>query len=315
MFIRDDSLTETSLTITRPTNGASFNPGEPILVEAVAIDLRGYIRKVEFFADGRKIGERNTVLIPPPELGQIQAVDFVWRFATPGPHLLAARATDDGDATTWSAPVEVRVTLPDSLPSIRVTARDAFAVEPGPNTALDTATFRIGRFGSTNVDLVVNYSLHGTAENGVDYVALSGRATIPAGQRYVPVIVRPFQDNLIEGSETVILRLEDPPAEQPPTYHVGHPRRSVALISDLPMPLVSAGGECLSLPDGLLVVTFAAETGVNFRVESSSDLRNWETLWNAPAREGVLHFVDEEAANLPQRFYRLAPEPVPSADE
>ena len=162
---------------------------------------------------------------------------------------------------------------------------------------------------------MVNYSLHGTAENGVDYEKLSGSAVIPPGQRYVTVTVRPIADNLAEQIETVILRLEDPPGKQPPTYRVGHPRRAVALISDLPLLRASAGGQCLSLPDGLLNICFAAETGVNFRVEASSDLRNWETLCESPACDGAFHFVDDEAANFPHRFYRLAPEPVPLADE
>jgi len=196
-----------------------------------------------------------------------------------------------------------------------VVARDAFAVEPRSNADLNTATFRIRRFGPTNAELVVNYSLHGTAENGVDYEKLSGSAVIPAGQRYVTVTVRPIADNLAEQIETVILRLEAPPEEQPTRYSVGHPRRAVALISDLPLLQPSAGGECLSLPEGLLNVCFAAETGVNLRVEASSDLRNWETLCDSPACDGAFQFVDDEAANFPHRFYRLAPEPVPLADE
>jgi hypothetical protein len=303
------------ITITRPTTGTEFPPNTAIEIIAQGIDPDGFVRKVEFFADGQKIGEQNVVFIQPPEPGQPQTLDFVWRFPTPGPHVLTAHATDNDGAIAWSAPVEIRVTMPDLLPVVRVVARDAFAVEPGSNTALNTATFRIRRFGPTNADLVVNYSLHGTAENGVDYETLSGLATIPTGQRSTTVTVRPLADNLTERIETVILRLEDSPGEQPPTYRIGHPRRAVAVISDLPMLHASADGECLSLPDGLLNVCFAAETGVNFRVEASSDLRNWETLCDSPACDGVLHFVDDEAANLAHRFYRLTPEPVASADE
>src|SRR5947208_13807072 len=111
--------------------------------------------------------------------------------------------------------------MSDLSPIVRVVARDAFAVEPGSNTELNTATFRIWRFGPTNEELVVNYSLHGTAENGVDYETLSGLATMPAGQRSVAVIVRPLPDILAEGIETVILRLEEPPTNPAPSYLVG----------------------------------------------------------------------------------------------
>ena len=136
---------------------------------------------------------------------------------------------------------------------------------------------------------MVNYSLHGTAENGVDYEKLSGSAVIPPGQRYLTVTVRPIADNLAEQIETVILRLEDPPGKQPPTYRVGHPRRAVALISDFPLLRASAGGQCLSLPDGLLNICFAAETGVNFRVEASSDLRNCDAVAVEPRSNADLN--------------------------
>src|SRR5439155_238953 len=117
VFIRDDAITQASLVITRPSDGASFQPGETILIEATAIEIiaeridpDGLIRKVEFFADDRKIGERNVEFVPPPEAGRTQTFDFVWRFPTPGPHVLTARATDDDAATAGSAPIEIRVT-------------------------------------------------------------------------------------------------------------------------------------------------------------------------------------------------------------
>ena len=162
---------------------------------------------------------------------------------------------------------------------------------------------------------MVNYSLRGTAQNGVDYETLSGRAAIPPGQKDVAVTVRPFADDLMEGIETVILRLEEPAAGQSPGYRPGFPRRAVALISDLPRAHASAGGECLSLPGGLSDVCFPAEAGINFRIEATSDLRNWETVCDALGGDGALHFVDEEAANFPHRFYRLAPEPAAPMDE
>src|SRR5439155_3357618 len=182
------------LAITRPAAGSEFPPDTAIEIVAEGIDPDGLIRKVEFFADGRKIGEQNIEFIQPPEPGRKQTFEFVWRFSTPGPHILTARVTDDDDAIVWSAPIEIRVTTPDLLPIVRVVARDAFAVEPMTDTELNTATFRIRRFGPTNEELVVNYSLHGSAENGVDYEKLSGLALIPAGQRYVTVSVRPLAD-------------------------------------------------------------------------------------------------------------------------
>jgi hypothetical protein len=77
----------------------------------------------------------------------------------------------------------------------------------------------------------------------------------------------------------------------------------------------SAEGKCVSLHDGLLHFCFPGETGQNFRLEASSDLRNWETVFDTPAVDGAFDFVEDEGTNLPYRFYRLAREPVTPADE
>ena len=115
------------IAITRPAAGSQFPPDTAVEIIAEGIDPDGLIRKVEFFADGRKIGEQNIVSSQPPEPVTTQTFDFVWRFPTPGPHVLTARATDDDAATAGSAPIEIRVTIPDLSPIVRVVARDAFA--------------------------------------------------------------------------------------------------------------------------------------------------------------------------------------------
>jgi hypothetical protein len=207
-----------------------------------------------------------------------------------------------------SEPVLIQIVVPAVLPIVRVTPRDAFAVEPASNIELNTAAFRIRRFGPTNEALIVNYSVQGTAQNGVDYELLSGQATIAAGSRSVLVTVRPLADNALERIETVILRLEDPP--QPPSYRVAFPRRAVALISDRPVSHGWGEGRCDRLENGLLHLGFGADSGRNFRIETSTDLRNWETVFDTPALDGAFHFVDEGETGLTHRFYRMTPEPV-----
>jgi hypothetical protein len=329
VFIRDDGITEASLSIIAPTNGASFKSGEAVPIEAVAIDLEsyisrveffdgdvkiglseivfiqapppgtpilhsfewaaspgshvltakairtkgglvasqpveitvrtngnqlpsigivhpangtefpsnhalelvvetpdGYVRTMEFYSDGRKLGETTVVFIRPPDPGQLQRFTFLWQDPEPGSHLLTARAIDDAGDSTGSSAIEIRVTL-DSLPLVAVRAADCFAVEPASNSVINTATFRIRRFGSTNARLTVLYSMHGTAQHGVDYEFLSGSAVIPAGSFSTAVTIRPLPDSLIENLETVVLRLEDRPQ-----YLIGLRRNAVALISD-----------------------------------------------------------------------------------
>jgi len=314
VFIRDDGTTPASLTITRPRDGAAFGSETPILIEAVAIDLAGYVSWVEFWDGEQKIGDSLIDFFRAPDPGTPIDHSFAWRNASIGPHVLTASAIRADGTVIRSAPVRITVGS-DSLPLVDVVVRDAFAVEPRTNADLDTALFGIRRVGPTNADLVVSYSLQGTASNGVDYEKLSGEAVIPAGQRLVTVTIRPLPDNLVEQDESVILRLEDSPGGQPPRYYVGLQRRAVAIISDNASAPSPAGTQYLSLANGFPHIFFAAESGRTYRIEASNDLRHWENVGAATASSGALRFVDPEATNIRCRFYRLAPEPIGFTDE
>lgn len=91
----------------------------------------------------------------------------------------------------------------DDKPNVSIAATDAVAAESG----LDPATFTITRDGATAAPLTVNYTVGGTAANGVDYQSLGGNLTIPAGQALATIVVTPIDDSLFEGSETVVLTL------------------------------------------------------------------------------------------------------------
>lgn len=71
-----------------------------------------------------------------------------------------------------------------------------------------TGRFYLHRAGATTSDLVVNYTLAGTATNGVDYTGLTGTATILAGEVGVNVPFTVTDDAAAEGVETVTLQLE-----------------------------------------------------------------------------------------------------------
>ena len=87
--------------------------------------------------------------------------------------------------------------------TINVTATDSLASEPS-----DDGNFRITRTGNVNDDLEVHYSMSGSATNGMDYVTLSGIATIPDGLPYVDIPLQVNRDEIEEGSETALLTLE-----------------------------------------------------------------------------------------------------------
>lgn len=86
-----------------------------------------------------------------------------------------------------------------------IKATDPAAGERGP----DTGTFTIYRpDGATNGALPVNYTVSGNAQNGNDYLTLSGSTVIPEGAPSVNVIVTPiYDDNFTESSETVTVTI------------------------------------------------------------------------------------------------------------
>ena len=94
--------------------------------------------------------------------------------------------------------------LPPPPPIVEIVASDAVACEFGTNTA----RFSFVRSGDTNLlPLRINYTISGTASNGVDYATLPGSVTLAAGAIATNVIITPIPDNLPEGDRTVTLTL------------------------------------------------------------------------------------------------------------
>jgi hypothetical protein len=86
------------VTLTSPAAGASFASGTPVPLAATASDPDGTINKVEFFDGTTKLGEDTTA---PYTLS--------WPSASPGTHLLKARATDNHSAATTGAGISITV--------------------------------------------------------------------------------------------------------------------------------------------------------------------------------------------------------------
>lgn len=53
----------------------------------------------------------------------------------------------------------------------------------------------------------VQYTISGTAVNGVDYTTIGNTITIPAGDTLASLFINPMSDNIAEGTENVIIRL------------------------------------------------------------------------------------------------------------
>jgi hypothetical protein len=92
-----------SVTLTQPTDGATFTAPATVNLAATASDLDGTVTKVEFFNGATKLGEDTTA-----------PYGFAWSGVTAGTYTLTARATDDLGAATTS--VASRITVGGNIP-------------------------------------------------------------------------------------------------------------------------------------------------------------------------------------------------------
>src|ERR1041385_445347 len=113
------------------------------------------------------------------------------------------------------------------VPVVTIRATDAVASE-----SADTGTFTLFRDGPTNNAITVFYFIGGTASNGVDYATIPPTTTIPAGARTADITIKPIDDNVVEGTELVNLRLTQPPGVPPTTYLIGSASNAFVYILD-----------------------------------------------------------------------------------
>lgn len=137
---------------------------------------------------------------------------------------------------------------PHGVPEITIEASDPTAIEPN-----DTGAFTINLSTVANNDLLIIYTVTGTASNGVDYQLLSGTVSAAAGSFTATIPVIPLNDALIEAAETVTVTLETGSG-----YTLGPPSQLLATVNledddDNSVPLAT-----LTVLDGA-----AAEIGVN----------------------------------------------------
>jgi len=132
----------------------------------------------------------------------------------PGDWALGEIKQGDGTNQTLFSPVSItdnpmmffRAHQADWILSL-VKGDDAF--EPQGSIPGKNGTFLV--YASTASDitnnLTVYYRMSGTASNGADYTLLSGVMTVTNGDETTEIDVQPIADNLIEGSESVVMTL------------------------------------------------------------------------------------------------------------
>ena len=177
------------------TATAPFAPATVPLVAAVA-DLDGTVTKVEFFQGVIKLGER---IVAPFVFDAINLAA--------GTYVFTAKATDNDNKTTTSAPLNVSVAIGPQAGLLQF-SQVSYSVAENVGTATITVTRTGGSDGSVSVQYATGI---GGATPGADYQPTSGTLTWAAGvstPQTFPITL--LADTAVEGDEVVPLTLSNP---------------------------------------------------------------------------------------------------------
>ncbi len=101
-----------TVSISNPTNGAVFNAGASVSIQATAADADGSVAQVVFQANGNTLCTDTSAPFA-----------CTWTPATPGEATLTAIATDDAGAATTSSPVNITINpAPNTPPAVSITS-------------------------------------------------------------------------------------------------------------------------------------------------------------------------------------------------
>jgi len=150
---------------------------------------------------------------------------------------------------------------------------EAVAGVSGVYEGCDIGSFVFKRLpGASNASPVtVGYVVSGTATPGVDYTALPGSVTIPAGEDSVVVSIQGILDYTAEGTETVILDLAGGGCSctPPPTVSMN------ILDNDIPLALTTTG-----------TTTICSGETVNLTANTSGSITPYTSGWDSGAPAG-----------------------------
>ena len=145
--IADGANTPPSVAIVNPTSGAAFIAPATITVEADAADHDGSVQRVDFFANDAPIGSATA-----------SPYRVTWPNVTPGSYTLKAIATDNQDATSTSATVQLTVAATNVAPTVTITAPAAGATFSAPASIPVTAAAADSDGTIASVTFLVNGS-------------------------------------------------------------------------------------------------------------------------------------------------------------
>ncbi len=167
-----------------------------------------------------------------------------------------------------AASATVTITDNSDVPYASIAVTAGPAVEGGA-----AGTFRVTTTGTGTGNIVVNYTVSGTATNGTDYSLLSGALTM-ARNTTANITITPIQDAVVEGYETVTITLTPDPA-----YSLALDASATMNIQDDDAPVVSVSGtdDAFTETTGSLAKFWVSRTGattaaltVNYTIDGTA---------------------------------------------
>ena len=217
--------------------------------------------------------------------------------------------------------------LAPGTPTISIRTIDSQAIEE-INAPSRWATLRVQSNIVLAAPVTVNYSISGTAINGVDYATLPGTITIPAGSTGASITVTPIADGIAEPTESVGVTIQPPPVTaNPPPYVVASDSPttkrtagvSIRDIYRLPSAFYTRRQQLIQrLQNRHVVIARPLPTpeaapvvgpAQSYAVEASTNFVDWVEIGTAESANDSEEFVDVEAADYEARFYRFRPIP------
>ena len=119
-------------------------------------------------------------------------------------------------------------------PLVTISATDANAGETLTGQTPNPGQFTLTRIGNLASASTVNYTVSGTATNGIDYNSLNGIATFTANSSTTTININPLDDSGFEGNETVVLTLVNNAS-----YVVGSANNATVVIADNDLPTIT----------------------------------------------------------------------------
>lgn len=189
--------------IDSPEAGSRFPEGEPISISAVAVDPKGYINRVEFFAGDIAIGISEIQFIRAPDPGTPIRHEIEWKGAPAGTHKLIARAVSSAGTKVESEGVPIVVMGTGDQVVLELGRRTRWRPNQRPGPAATSGSSWCGgrRAGRT---LPCRSGTRCPARPRTGRITSGSPAAPKArGAELVEIVVRPLADRLAEGDETV----------------------------------------------------------------------------------------------------------------